>query len=242
MDQINALKGYGKVTHLELGDQIPPPSKPNFRSRKQKSLLIITAVVLSTLVVGAYIHNSTGDKSSKSPSLNSNSADSIVKIVCNVTRYPDSCFTSIISLNGSPEPDPEVILKLSLQVSLDELSNLSGSLKNLSANGDGGGALKDCESQIEDAIERVNESKAEMEADAAGEKTLTESKIGDIQTWMSSAMTDQESCLDGLEEMDSTSFLEVKTRMRKSVQYVSNSLAIVANIHVILAKLNMPLH
>lgn len=101
--------------------------------------------------------------------------------------------------------------------------------------------MKDCESQIEDAIGRVNDSASEMEG-GGGEKTLTERKISDIQTWMSSAMTEQESCLDGLEEMNSTSFREVKTRMTKSLEYVSNSLAIVANIHVILAKFDMPLH
>ncbi|KAG6584449.1 Pectinesterase 3, partial [Cucurbita argyrosperma subsp. argyrosperma] len=241
MDQINALKGYGKVTHLELQleDQLPPPSKPNFKIPNHKSLrltIAISAVVLTTLLIGliiaASIYNSTGKKSP-------NSADAI-NIVCNVTRYPNSCFTSIISLNSSPEPDPELILKLSLQVSLNELSNLSRSLKTLTANG-GGEALKDCESQIEDAISLVNDSTAEM-GSGAGEKTLTESKIGNIQTWMSSAMTDQESCLDGLEEMDSTSFREVKTRMRKSNEYLSNCLAIVANIHVILEKFEMPLH
>lgn len=237
--QINALKGYGKVTHLEfeLEDQIPPPSsKPNSKFPNQRSLRF-TAAILTFLIIGfiigAYIHNSTANKSSDSVHA--------VNIVCNVTRYPNSCFTSIISLDSSPKPDPEVILKLSLQVSLNELSNLSRSLKNLTANGDGGAALKDCEGQIEDAISRASESAAEMKG-GAGEMTLTEMKIGDIQTWMSSAMTDQESCLDGLEEMDSTSFREVKMMMTKSIEYVSNSLAIVANIHVILAKFDMPLH
>lgn len=241
MDQINALKGYGKVTHIELEDQIPPPSKPNSKFLNHKSprlIAAISAVVLTALIIfliiGAYIHNSpAGNKSS-------NSADTI-NIACNVTRYPNSCFTSIYSLNSSPEPDPKLILKLSLQVSLNELSNMSRWLKTLAAKGDGGAALKDCESQIEDAISQVKDSAAEMEP-SAGEKTLTESKIGNIQTWMSSAMTEQESCLDGVEEMDSTSFQEVKTRMKKSMEYVSNSLAIVANIHVILEKFNMPLH
>ncbi|XP_038895980.1 pectinesterase 3 [Benincasa hispida] len=237
MDQIKALKGYGKVTHLELEDQVPPPSKtPNHKSLRLTaaiSAVVLTALIIALIIV-AYIHNPT--TGNKSP----NSADTI-KIVCNVTRYPNSCFTSIFSLNSSPEPDPELILKLSLQVSLNELSNMSRSLKTLAAEGDGGAALKDCESQIEDAISEVNDSVAEMES-GAGEKTLTESKIGNIQTWMSSAMTDQESCLEGLEEMDSTSFQEVKTRMKKSIEYVSNSLAIVANIHVILANFDMPLH
>ncbi|XP_004137577.1 pectinesterase 3 [Cucumis sativus] len=252
MDQINALKGYGKLTHLnlDLEHQIPPPpSKPNskfptnhnfsllLRFAAAISALLLTALIIS-LIVGVYIHNSTPDNKSSS-----NNAAHTISIVCNVTRYPNSCFTSIFSLNSSPQPDPELILNLSLQVSLNELSNMSRWLKSVGGEGDGGAAaaLKDCQSQIEDAISQVNDSVAEMRG-GSGEKTLTESKIGNIQTWMSSAMTNEESCLEGVEEMDATSFEEVKRRMKKSIEYVSNSLAIVANIHVILDKFNMPLH
>lgn len=67
-------------------------------------------------------------------------------ISCNVTRYPNSCFTSIISLNSSPE-----------LISLNELSNLPRSLKSQIANGDGGAALKDCVRQIVERYSNMDE-------------------------------------------------------------------------------------
>ena len=81
-----------------------------------------------------------------------------------------------------------------------------------------------------------------MDVCSGGEKVLTETKIGDLQMWISAAMTDQEMCLDGLEEIGSTALDEVKTKMKKSQKYTSNCLAILANIHTLLCNFNMSLH
>ena len=103
-------------------------------------------------------------------------------------------------------------------------------------------AFSDCRSQIEDGVSRLNVSVVVMEVGLGGEKVLTETRIRDLQTWISAAMTDQETCLDGLEETGSTALDEVKTKMKKSQEYTSNCLAILANIHTLLRKFNMPLH
>lgn len=103
-------------------------------------------------------------------------------------------------------------------------------------------ALRDCQGQIEDALSQLNDSVSAMEVVGPGEKMLTEAKIRDIQTWISGAMTDQETCLDGLEEMESTVLGEVKKKMQRSKEYISNSLAIVANFHTILDNLHVSLH
>ena len=91
-------------------------------------------------------------------------------------------------------------------------------------------------------MSRLNDSVVAMEVGPGGEKVLTKTKIRDLQTWISAAMTDQETCLDGLEETVSTAFDEVKTKMKKSQEYTSNCLAILANIHTLLHDFNTPLH
>ncbi|XP_050376135.1 pectinesterase 1 [Argentina anserina] len=233
MDSINVLKGYGKVNpehNLEVQAQkIPhPPKRPII------STLVISAIVGLTLVIGlmlvALIHEST----TESPSL-STSAESTIKTVCNVTRYPEPCFTSISSINSSPKPDLVSILKLSLQASISELSHLSSVLKTMNSDA----AIRDCRDQVDEALSQLNDSVSAM---VMGEG-LTEAKVKDVQTWISSAVTDQETCLDGLEEMGSTSVDDVKKRMKKSMEFTSNSLAIVANFRAILDKLShIPLH
>lgn len=241
MDSINVVKGYGKVNgnHVEdEEDQVPKPHpKPKTTFVR---LVVISAVVLLSLLIGSLLgalllHESTTESSRESPSL---SAKSVLRTVCNATRFPDSCFSSISALNGSPETDPEVIFKLSLRVSIAELSKLSSSLKAMSLEE---AALRDCLGQVEDALSQLNDSVSAMEV-GPGEKVLTEAKIRDVQTWISGAVTDQETCLDGLQETQSTPLDEVKKKMQRSNEYTSNSLAIVANIHTILDNLHMPLH
>ncbi|KAM0979769.1 hypothetical protein ACFX13_015847 [Malus domestica] len=71
-------------------------------------------------------------------------------------------------------------------------------------------ATQDCVSQLGEAMNRVNDSASAMRV-GPGEKALTGDKVNDIQTWISSAVTDQETCLDDLEEMGSTAVDAVKS-------------------------------
>ncbi|KAK0586966.1 hypothetical protein LWI29_015390 [Acer saccharum] len=256
MDSINIIKGYNKVNHTHE-NQTPPPHKSSTTTTTQKRIstaATVAAILFLTFFIGlmlaALIHESTTEppeESSSSSSLSSNLAESI-KTICGVTQYPDSCFTSISSLNNNnislisqKNPDPETIFKLSLRVTINELTNVSSLFKTLNER-HSEAALRDCTSQFEDAVSRLNDSLSEMEVVGHGEKMLTERKVNDIQTWISAAMTDQETCLDGLEETGSTAVDEVKAKLIKSKEFLSNSLAIIAKIHMLLHKFDLTMH
>jgi pectinesterase inhibitor-like protein len=237
MDPINVFKGYGKVQYLEDQSQ-HRNTNTNVTRKPFITTVAILAILLLTLTIGlmlgALIHEKETEPP-ESPSLSSNSAY-MLKAVCNVTRYPESCFSGISNLTSPKPTDPEAIFKLSLRVSIAELTNFKTIVSNSNE-----AALRDCQSQIDDALGRLGDSVAAMEV-GPGEKVLTEDKISDLQTWISAAMTDQETCLDGLEEMKSTALDEVKSKMQRSREYTSNCLAILANIHTLLQKLHMSLH
>ncbi|KDP31232.1 hypothetical protein JCGZ_11608 [Jatropha curcas] len=241
MESINVLKGYGKV-NSNLENQNPNHHHTHTRTIR-KTLLSISAILLLTLVLSlmlaALIHES-NTESDDSPSLSSsNSADSI-KTVCNVTRYPVSCFTSISSLNASIKPDPQAIFNLSLQVSIKEVKNVSSLLRSLN-DVNSQAAINDCLSQFDESMSLLNDSMSAMEV-GTGEKALTLKKISDIQTWISAAMTNQQTCLDGLEEMGSTVLDEVKVKMENSKEFLSNNLAILANMQNLLEKFDLKMH
>ncbi|GLU12348.1 hypothetical protein SLE2022_290330 [Rubroshorea leprosula] len=240
MNAISIFRGYGKVNHLE--DQTPD------RRSSQRPLLTtiaIAAVVLLTLVIGsilaaAVIRDYREEEETESPPLSAELLESI-KSVCSVTQFPDSCFTAISTLNTSTKPDPESIFKISLRAAIAELSNLSSSINTLNGR-NSVPALQDCVTQLDDALSRLNESMSAMEA-RPGEKTLTEAKINDIQTWVSAAMTDQDTCFDGLEETGSRVLNQVNHGIRqRSKEYISNSLAIVANMPLLLEKFGLKMH
>ncbi|KAK9036451.1 hypothetical protein V6N11_078452 [Hibiscus sabdariffa] len=132
-----------------------------------------------------------------------------IKTICNVTRYPEACFTDLSSLNASKNPDPESFLNLSLRVSITHLLNLASSIKSLNDLHSQPG-LEDCLTLFDDALSKLNDSVSTMNACMG----LCKKKTSDIQTWISAAMTDQDTCNDGLEELGWTGGDEVKSRAR----------------------------
>lgn len=238
---MKSFKGYGKVDDLE---------EQAFRRKTRKRFIILglSTVVLVAVIIGAVtgtvIHKRNSNDSDDVPSSPMSPAASI-KAVCSSTEYPDSCFTSISSMEASINTtDPEDLFKLSLIVamnSLHKLSSLPETLKNRTDDEQVKAALDVCNTVFEDAIEMLNDSINSMEVNE-GEKILSMSKIDDLKTWLSTTITDQETCLDALEEVNSPLLTEVKDSMKNSTEYASNSLAIVSKILGILSDFNIPIH
>ncbi|XP_076883984.1 pectinesterase 3-like [Bidens hawaiensis] len=232
MDTIKSFKGYGKVDPVE---------EQAFRrkTRKRLIILIVSVVLLVAVVIGAVagtlIHNRNNDKTTKS----SNAASQSIKAVCSQTLYPDSCYKSLMDINKSNSTDPEELLKLSIQVVLNALSDVK--LTKSTTNQTVKAALNICKEVLNDAVDYLRDSLSEMDVNN-NEKMLTSTKLDDIKTWLSTTITNQETCLDALEEIDSNLLEQTKSQMLNTTEYASNSLAIVSKIGGILGKLNIPIH
>ncbi|XWS12223.1 hypothetical protein CRYUN_Cryun37aG0071400 [Craigia yunnanensis] len=246
MDSIKSFKGYGKVDELE-------EQAFKRKTRKRLIILIISILVLSTVIIGAVagtlIHKRSKSSPNTVPPTELTPAASL-KAVCSVTQYPASCFSSISPIASSNTTDPELLFKLSLKVAIDELSRLSqypSKLQTETNNTQVRSALEVCGSLFEDALDRLKDSATSLEV-GEGEQLLSASKIEDLKTWLSTTITDQETCLDALEELNTTKHFnatvleEVKIAMQNSSEYASNSLAIVAKILGLLTDFNIPIH
>ncbi|KAK6924993.1 Pectinesterase inhibitor domain [Dillenia turbinata] len=223
-------KGYNKV-----GNDLETQSTLSQNPRKRLLAVVISAALLLSLLIGTLIgtliHESneeSGSSSSSSSSVSTTASNSI-KSLCNSTLYPDSCFSSISSFNDlPPNPSPQFIFKLSLRVAVDELSKNTISKVNAGA-GSEAGAVKECKELLDDSLSQLNKTVMVMNG-CDEEKVDDAMKVSDMKTWMSAALTDQETCLDGLEETNSNALEEVKSAMKMSKEYVSNCLAIAAEI------------
>ncbi|XP_022715369.1 pectinesterase 3 [Durio zibethinus] len=246
MDSIKSFKGYGKVNEIE-------EQAFKRKTRRRLIILIVSIVVLLAVVIGAVagilIHKRSISSPNTVPPTELTPAASL-KAVCSVTQYPTSCFSSISSIASSNTTDPELLFKLSLRVAIDELSRLSQYPNKLKAETNDTqvrSALEVCGSMFEDALDRLNDSATSLEV-GEGEKLLSDSKIDDLKTWLSTTITDQETCLDALEELNATKQFnatlleEVKAAMQNASEYASNSLAIVAKILGLLTDFNIPIH
>jgi pectinesterase inhibitor-like protein len=243
MDSIQSFKGYGKVDEVE---------EQAFRKRARRRLiiLIVSSIVLLTVIVAAVAGILIHKRNSSSPSSHSVPAPELtpaasLKTLCSVTQYPNSCYSSISSLDTTNTTDPVVLFKLSLRVAINELSNLANDLPAKLIAGTNDTKLKSaltlCQGLFEDAVDRLNDSISAMEVGQGG-KLLSSAKINDLETWLSATLTDQETCLDALQELNSTLVDDVRTAMENSTEFASNSLAIVAKILGLLSNFNIPIH
>ncbi|KAL0414992.1 UNVERIFIED_CONTAM: Pectinesterase 3 [Sesamum latifolium] len=195
MDTIKSFKGYGKVDELE---------QAAFRAKIRKRIIIlaISSVLLIALIIGVVAgtvaHNNKKSDSGDVPSSRTSPAAAL-KSVCSVTQYPDSCYSSLGSSNSS---DPEKIFQLSLSVvmgALEKVSTFPDEFMNKTDDPFVKEALSVCGTVLNDAVDSLNDSIAAMNVDDGG-KLLSVPRISDLQTWLSTVVTDQETCFDALEE------------------------------------------
>lgn len=237
METISSFKSYSKVDELQ---------EQEYRRRTRKRLIIITisAVILIITTVGALVGTLTGKTKSKGTQPRTYSSESLTAM-CNVTQYPESCLSSIASLKSSSNvtdsrSNPEKLFELSMQVAVNELTKLlslpndvvfAESYSNITSDPAVQAALDDCKFLFQDAIDHINDSIASSQEGQMAGKT-----INDIRTWLSTAITDQETCLDGINEATNSTILlqHMKFAMRNSTEATSNSLAIASNILTIL--------
>ncbi|XP_004510571.1 pectinesterase 3 [Cicer arietinum] len=233
MDTIKSFKGYGKVDEIEQ-------QAFQKKTRKRMITIIISSVILLAVIIaavaGVLIHKRTTQSSPSSsdslPNTELNPAASL-KAVCHATQYPNSCFSAISSLPDSNTTDPEQLFKLSLKVAIDELAKLTRFPSKLSARADTRlkKAIGVCGEVLDDALDRLNDS---MSSIVGAGKILSPEKIRDVETWLSAALTDHATCLEAVDEVNSTAargvLREIETAMKNSTEFASNSLAIVTKI------------
>ncbi|KAJ9183676.1 hypothetical protein P3X46_007499 [Hevea brasiliensis] len=230
------------------------------RSRKRFIIIAVSSVVLLVIIVGALVgtlapmNNKSKDGNLPSPT------ESNIRAMCNVTRYPDSCYSSMSSALRSSSnvtdphnPEPHELFLLSLKVALNEVISLSSLPQRIISSQMYSNetndplvqsALHACEILFADAIDYIEESISSIQVGQEDKGMLVTSKIDDVRTWLSTAITDQETCIDGFKDTGKRLILtdEVRYAMTNSTRFTSNSLAIASNLLTILDNLYLPIH
>ncbi|GAA0186412.1 esterase [Lithospermum erythrorhizon] len=254
MESVNFIRGYGKVNPSEDQTfQFQTPQKPIPKNKSNITTIISITIFLLVIIgaiIGVIIHSSnpsknqeTGQTQNPSASLVTKKSCEMLKIVCNVTQHQDLCFNSIYpiyELLNNPKPTPILFYNISLQVAITQIKNLSSLPESLMKQTNDPGtksALTDCISLFDDSLTQFNNSFTQMNLSPGESKTLTEMKISNMQTWMSAALTDQETCLDGLREMSSRIVEDVEVRVHDTEMYMGISLAILNNLSWLVEKL-----
>ncbi|GJR25892.1 pectinesterase inhibitor 10-like protein [Tanacetum coccineum] len=121
-----------------------------------------------------------------------------IRTSCGLTTYPTLCFNSLSSKAGAIQTSPKLLAQTALSVSLDTTITTSSSMVKLSqVHGMAPrqiAAMKDCMELLSDSVYQMKKSLVEMNRPGSKDFGLV---MSDIQTWISSALTDEDTCSEG---------------------------------------------
>uniref|UniRef100_A0A2P2Q5W6 pectinesterase n=1 Tax=Rhizophora mucronata TaxID=61149 RepID=A0A2P2Q5W6_RHIMU len=157
-----------------------------------------------------------------------------IETSCNFTLYPHLCYNSLSSYANEIKTNPQLLVDTALNVTLVATESTSKLMKNLSKlhdpNTREGAAWRDCVEEIGDSVYELQRSLGEM-SQAGGQNS--EIVKSDVQTWVSAALTDDDTCMDGFDDWGTAVNVEVmkivRTHVVKIAHLTSNVLALVNN-------------
>ncbi|KAM3287784.1 putative pectinesterase/pectinesterase inhibitor 46 [Capsicum chacoense] len=202
--------------------------KARRKTRKRIAIIAISSIVLVSIIVGAVV-GGVSHNNNKSSQQNDNvsSIASTIRTVCNLTLYPDSCISSLSPYAAKGNAlKPQDIYKMSVLVALNELSGASDkffkseTFKNINDPA-ATKALQSCHELLSLAFDHLNDTLS------VAESSLLDA-FDDLKTWLSSAGTYQQTCIDSFENVNLSK--AVGQNLKNSTEYTSNSLALISSL------------
>ncbi|OIT00136.1 PREDICTED: 21 kDa protein-like [Nicotiana attenuata] len=129
-----------------------------------------------------------------------------IRSSCQTTQYPDTCYNSLCSYASIVQQDSARLALVAIGVSLDKAKFVVAYLSNLSREAEygaqprTGAALHNCFSVFRDFVDQIRDSLNQMRTLGGSGESLR-FQISNVQTWMSAALTNEETCTDGFEDV-----------------------------------------
>ncbi|KAI3766333.1 hypothetical protein L2E82_16387 [Cichorium intybus] len=192
------------------------------------SILLVSALI--GIVVGIKSRNSTTE------SITVSAAHAVVKSSCSSTLYPELCYSTITS---HPDMTKKVksqkdVIELAVNITTTAVEHSYFQIKKLTTRK---GlthrqitALHDCMEMVSETLDELHEVIKDLEEYQT--KRSLRQHADDLKTLMSSAITNQETCLDGFSHDSADK--KVRKSLEKSEERVekmcSNALAMICNM------------
>ncbi|OIT20494.1 PREDICTED: 21 kDa protein-like [Nicotiana attenuata] len=170
----------------------------------------------------------------KSAAMRSNPDAKFIRVSCKATLYPVLCVQCLSAYANTVKQSEQQLARAALSVSLaraksttifvSKLTRVRG-LKPREKQ-----AVKDCFDTMSDSVDQINKSIPELGQTghfAAGQDFMWH--VSNVQTWVSAAMTDENTCLDGFSGpgMNGNVKAVLRSRILHLAQVTSNALALV---------------
>ncbi|XP_008784876.2 pectinesterase inhibitor 6-like [Phoenix dactylifera] len=158
-----------------------------------------------------------------------------LEAACNVTRHRALCMRSLESFSHSAawkQKNPSWWARGAVAVTLTEANDIGRYLAKMkhggrTRGGRAGRAMADCVECFGDAVAELRSSLGELRR---LERGTFEYQMSNVETWVSAALTNQDTCLDGFGGYKGKEVGEVKAKVLNATYLTSNALALVNNL------------
>ncbi|XP_076933944.1 pectinesterase inhibitor 6-like [Bidens hawaiensis] len=154
-----------------------------------------------------------------------------VKEACSVTTHQDLCIHSLSSFSNTAKRDPTKWARAGVSVTIGATKNTTRYLIALrnknSMKGRNRFAVLDCLEEFGDALDNLHKALG-MLRHISGE--LFNTQMEDVTTWVSSALTNEDTCLDGFEGQKGKEIKKLANKVTKVSYFTSNALALVTKL------------
>lgn len=168
----------------------------------------------------------------KSAATTSGGATNFIKVSCSSTSFPALCVQSLSAYATEIQQSPRQLAQAALSVSLAKAQSTNtfvskmAKFKGLKAREYA--AIKDCLDEMGDTVDRLSRSFQELKrmGQAKGQDFLWH--MSNVQTWVSAALTDENTCVDGFagRALEGKVKASIKARVVNVAQVTSNALAL----------------
>ncbi|KAI3800451.1 hypothetical protein L1987_28542 [Smallanthus sonchifolius] len=198
-------------------------SNQKITNMAQILLVLLPFLVISLTILGV------------SPIVESRSrARMYLELQCRSALYSDLCVQTLLTyVSKTGLPSPQLLAQISLASCLSKARftktylNLVAKKLNETKNFGNNQAIEDCVHQINDGVNQITQSFKELQKIGKdGDKNFMWHETN-VQTWVSAALTDATTCIDGIlgDAISKREQIMIKARLLNVKQLASNSLA-----------------
>ena len=207
---------YGKVDERE---HVTLEARRN--SRKRIAIIVVSLLVLVGIVIGAVFGTMANKKSTTAETnVNGDSISVSVKAVCDVTLHKEKCLETVGAAPNASSLNPEQLFIYAVKITIAEVSKARNAF---SSSGDNT-TMSACVELLDLTVDNLNNTLTSSEH---GDVTLPE-LVEDLRTWLSSAETYQDTCVETLSEFnDQESKTFGESQLKNATEMTSNALAII---------------
>uniref|UniRef100_A0A2P2J6L2 pectinesterase n=1 Tax=Rhizophora mucronata TaxID=61149 RepID=A0A2P2J6L2_RHIMU len=232
---------YGKLRPTEPGGSsrsasteyaASSASSSSTSSRRWKiillSLISFALIIASAVSAAVLITMRRGVSGQRDPSTARKPTQAISK-TCGRTLYPNLCVNTLLDFPGSTVASERDLVHISLNMTLQHFNRalyLSSAISYLNMDKLSRSAYEDCLELLDDSVDALSRSLSIVAPQADGRLRSVSGSSQDVVTWLSSALSNQDTCTEGLADVRGVVKDQMADKLKDLSEIVSNCLAI----------------